>query len=126
MMVVNPRVLIVDDEADVRKFLAAALHEYGIAVTAAAKGRQALSLLADSEFELIIVDMSLPDMDGLELIRRVHRDFPLLKIAAISGFMGGALQREAVLAGADLTLRKPTPRLELRNAVRGVLDGSVK
>jgi len=124
-MLLAPRILIVEDEADVRTFFATALHDYGFAVTAAAKGRHALSLLRDSEFELIILDMSLPDMDGLELIRRVRCEFPFLKVAAVSGFMGGALQREAVSSGAHLTLRKPTPPMKLRNAVYRVLDGPI-
>ena len=124
-MVHVPRILLVDDETAVRKFFAAALTGYGFAVTAATSGRHALSLLSDSEFEVVIFDMSLPDLDGLELIRRARLDFPFLRIVAISGFMGGVLQREATSAGADVTLSKPTTPSQLRNTVYRSLDSSV-
>src|SRR5215469_12193899 len=122
MMVLAPRILIVDDEVHVRKLFVAVLAESGFDVTAAQSGRHALSLLSDAEFEIVIVDMCLPDMDGLELIRRLHGDYPFLKITAVSGFMGGALEREALSAGADATLSKPTTAMRLRNAVYALLD----
>jgi len=123
MMVLAPRILIVDDEVHVRKLFVAVLAESGFDVTAAQSGRHALSLLSDAEFEIVILDMCLPDMDGLELIRRLHGDYPFLKITAVSGFMGGALQREAMSAGADATLSKPTTAMRLRNIVYALLDG---
>lgn len=123
MMSPVPRILIVDDEAGVRTLFAIVLAECGFAVAAAANGRHALCLLGDSQFDVVIFDMSLPDVDGLELIRSVRLDSPFLKIAAISGFMGGALQREAITAGAVVTLRKPIPPVELQNAVHRILDG---
>jgi len=122
-MVLAPRILIVDDEVHVRKLFVAVLAESGFAVTAAQNGRHALSLLSDAEFDVVILDMCLPDMDGLELIRRLHGDYPFLKIAAVSGFMGGTLQREAMSAGADATLSKPTTAMRLRNTVYALLDG---
>jgi two-component system, NtrC family, response regulator PilR len=125
-MILVPRILVVDDEAAVRDFFQAVLHEHGFTITSTATGRHALSLLADSEFELTILDMSLEDMDGLELIRRVHADFPFSKIAAVSGYMGGVLEREAISAGADVTLSKPTSRMQLRNAVCRVLAHSIR
>jgi CheY-like chemotaxis protein len=92
-----PRILIVDDEATVRRFFAVVLSEDGYSVT----GRQALLLIHNTEFELIVIDMSLPDTVGVELISQVRADFLLLKILV------------NCVKHADETSdsRKPTPRV---------------
>jgi CheY-like chemotaxis protein len=120
-----PRILIVDDEAAVRQFFAAVLSEDGYSVTAAANGRHALLLLRDTEFELTILDMSLPDADGVELIRQLRGDFPHLKVLAVSGFMGRSLRDTATSVGATVTLAKPATPSELRRAVYQALDSSL-
>ena len=116
---------MVDDEATVLQFFAAVLAEDGYFVTIAASGRHALLLLRDTEFELIVLDMSLPDVDGVELIRQLRVDFPHVKVVAVSGFMGRSLRDAATSAGAVGTLGKPTTPTELRRAIYCALDTSL-
>ena len=113
----TPRILIVDDEDDVRTFLAQILSEDGYYITAVATARQALAAIRNREFELVVLDFSLPDGDGLEITRQIRSEIPHLHILAISGFMVGEMPHEAVAAGASAALPKPASPFELRQSV---------
>jgi CheY-like chemotaxis protein len=81
-----PRILIVDDEPNVRNLFLTILAEDGYYVTAVATARHALLVLREREVELVILDLSLPDADGLELVREIHAEFPYTRVLAVSGF----------------------------------------
>ena len=83
-----PRILIVDDEREVRDFFKQALSEDGYYVTAVGTARQGLNALGDGEFQVVVLDLSLPDGDGLEVVRQIRGEHPNLSILAISGFNG--------------------------------------
>ena len=112
-----PRILAVDDEYDIRTFFTQILLEEGYCVTAVATARHALAAVRNGEFELVVLDLSLPDSDGLELTRQIRSELPHLRILAISGFMVGDMPREAVAAGASATLPKPTTASSVRRKV---------
>ena len=84
-----PRILIVDDELTVRTFVERILSEDGYFVDAVGTARQALDALCDRTFDVALVDLSLPDGDGVELIRQMRIDAPHLSILATSGFLVG-------------------------------------
>jgi DNA-binding response OmpR family regulator len=119
-----PRILIVDDEPEVRAFLEQALSEDGYYVTAVATARHGLRALSDGEFQVVILDFSLPDADGLEVVRQIRGEHPDLSILAISGFMVGDMPSIALAAGATATLLKPTIPCEFLNTVYRLLDPS--
>lgn len=119
-----PRILIVDDEPTVRVFFEQMLSEDGYYVVAVGTVRQALRAIADRPFELALVDLSLPDGDGLELVRQMRAELPYLKILATSGFLVGTMPEVAMAAGATGTLSKPTTGSELRYAVFRLLEPS--
>jgi CheY-like chemotaxis protein len=119
-----PRILIVDDEPEVRAFFDQTLSEDGYYVTAVGTARQGLQALSDGEFQVVVLDFSLPDGDGLEVVRQIRGDHPHLHILAISGFMVGDMPSIALAAGATATLRKPTIPCELLNTVYRLLDPS--
>lgn len=119
-----PRILIVDDEPSVRVFFEQILSEDGYFVVAVGTVRQALRTIADHAFELALVDLSLPDGDGLELVRQLRMELPYLKILATSGFLVGTMPEVAMAAGATETLSKPTTGSELRCAVFRLLEPS--
>lgn len=121
-----PRILIVDDEPGVRAFFERILSEDGYYVTAVGTAHQAMRTLSDGEFEVVVLDFSLPDGDGLEIVRQIHSEAPHLPILAISGFMVGDMPTIALAAGATDTLAKPTTPRKLRNAVYRLLDASGK
>ncbi len=119
-----PRILVVEDEPVVRSLFEEVLSEDGYYITAVGTARHALHTLRNFEFELVILDMSLPDRDGAEVLGHIRSESPQLKILAASGFMAGGMHEIAMHAGATATLTKPTTPLELRRAVYRLLDPS--
>jgi len=67
------RVLVVDDEEDITFLLGSALRHFGFDVTTAATGRQGLDAVRAGEFDLVLLDVMLPDLDGFEVCRRLRR-----------------------------------------------------
>jgi CheY-like chemotaxis protein len=119
-----PRILIVDDESAVQRLFEAVLSQDGYSVSAVGTARHALLVLRDIAFDLVIVDMSLPDMPGLELLGHIRSESPLSRVLAISGFMEGPLRDTVTAAGAAAVLTKPVAPRELQDAVYRLLDPS--
>jgi len=122
-----PRILIADDDADVRSVLARHLASAGYEVLEAADGRGCLDVIRTTGVDLVIVDIYMPEVDGIAVIAQAHRDFPHVRILAISG--GGTVPRERTLEiaqrlGAQRTLTKPFDRDELMASVRELLGES--
>ena len=104
------RVLIVDDDALVRAAIAACLRHRGYVVHEASDGRKALTLLSHRSVELVICDILMPDVDGIELVMRLADRHPETRILAISGegqFGPGPFLTMAGHLGAHRTLAKP-------------------
>ena len=80
------RVLIVDDEAVVRSGISRALHNRNIATKTAANGEEALLLLNDHSFDLVLLDIKMEDMDGIELLRRIRTQYPETDVIMITGY----------------------------------------
>lgn len=101
------RILIVDDDAGVRQVLKNMLVAAGYTVTLANNGREAMERLQREGFDLIITDLVMPEQEGIETIKLLRRDYPEVKIIAISGAFGGDYLRIAGFLGAHRTLAKP-------------------
>lgn len=116
-------VLVVDDRPDVLGFVCAELESAGYAVQAAENGRQALEKQGEQPADVMLVDIFMPEMDGLETIDRVRAQFPRTRIVAMSSGARG-LQDYLKVArdiGADATLQKPFARDELLQVLKTVL-----
>jgi len=103
-------VLVIDDDEMLRRFIVELLTRRGYAVTEAENGRQALDVLGSCDFQAVITDIVMPDMEGLATIRQLKaRLGPSTRIIAISGEGGDFTQylRHAAAFGADATLEKP-------------------
>ena len=103
-------VLVVDDDPTVRAIATELLREERHAIVEAADGDEALRVLEATRAELVVLDMLMPNRDGLETIMEIRRRHPGVRILAISsgGSIGaGDLLRMARLFGADETLAKP-------------------
>ena len=115
------RILLVEDELEAAAVLAKGLREHAYAVDIASDGRQALDLAATSDYDLIVLDLLLPRIGGLEVCRRLRRDgltTPILMLTA----RGEPDQRVAGLdVGADDYLPKPYHFPELLARVRALL-----
>ena len=102
-------ILVVDDEPAERGLIRGVLEDAGYEVIEAADGKEAESVLAACEVDLIVTDIVMPEQEGLQTIRWVRKNRPGLKIVAISG-SGGPHLHAAELMGADAVLRKPLTR----------------
>ena len=117
-----PSVLIVDDEEAIRRLIRSTLEQAGYRVQEAADGKEGLSHYRQAPADLVIMDILMPDQDGLESILTLRREFPHAKIMAITGGsdMIGILNflDVARMLGARRTLQKPFEMHQLLDAVR--------
>ena len=124
------RILLVDDEKAVREPLRIKLERAGHEVMEAGNGNEADELLAQNSFELVITDIIMPKKEGLELIRDLKKNFPNVKIIAITGGdrqINQKLNLESALQlGADDMLQKPFTLSTLLRSVKICLSGTVR
>ena len=116
------QVLFVEDTADTRDLVEFSLQTEGFAVATAQTADEGLALARTKTFALIILDIGLPDKDGLELcreIRRFDQQTPILFYTAFAELLD---QEEAAKAGAQGTLRKPEDTARLGEAARQLID----
>lgn len=114
----QPRVLVVDDEADLRSLLEITLGRMGLHTRTAANLAQARQLLREHDFALCLTDMRLPDGTGLELIEEIQQQHPGLPVAMITAYGNMELAVEALRAGAFDCISKPVDLANLRTLVR--------
>lgn len=117
------RILIVDDEPDIRRFLRASLKLYQYEILEAATGMEAIQMVDDHRPDLIILDLGLPDLDGVEVTRQV-RQTSRIPIIILSVRNSENEKIEALDAGAEDYLTKPFGMGELLARVRVVLRRS--
>jgi two-component system, OmpR family, KDP operon response regulator KdpE len=113
------RVLVVDDEPQILRALRINLHARQYDVVTAGTGRGALDAAADAHPDLVILDLGLPDMDGVDVIRSLRR-WTHVPIVILSGRMNSAAKVNALDAGADDYVTKPFSVEELLARIRAV------
>ena len=104
------RILVVDDNTMMRTVMRAALERAGHEVTQAQDGERALQAVAAAAFDLIVTDIQMPGMGGLDLVNRVRASSPAAKILVISGFLEGSELKDmtsAATQGVQGSLEKP-------------------
>ncbi|MCQ9153995.1 response regulator [Acidomonas methanolica] len=122
----DPSVLIVDDEPAIRRLLRTTLVSQSWRVTEARTGESALSMAADSPPDIVVLDLGLPDIDGVDVLRRLRRSYPTLPVVILSVRDDERGKVAALEAGADDYVTKPFSMAELlarmRNALRHALQ----
>ena len=124
------KILVIDDEEDIRIVLRQVLELEGHAVSVAADGREGLALLEREGADVVITDIIMPGIDGVATLQRIKESHPNLPVIVISGggnvapmsYEPGAISTSAFLAsaqqaGADFTLTKPFDRSEILGAI---------
>ena len=120
-------ILVIDDDNDFRTILCATLEDAGHAVNEAGDGLAGIRSFRDSPADIVLTDMIMPEREGIETILELKRDFPDVKIIAMSG--GGRLETNSFLSfagkfGACGTLEKPFSAAHLLSAIDKVLADS--
>jgi two-component system KDP operon response regulator KdpE len=125
MRVASPKILVVDDEPPIRKLLRMGLTSQGYEVIDAPNGKVALNLLA-SRPDLVILDLGLPDIDGLDLLRRIRHHQANLPIVVLSSRGDEAGKVAALDLGADDYVTKPFGMEELFARMRAALRHQIQ
>jgi DNA-binding NtrC family response regulator len=116
------RVLIVDDEKNVRLTLSQALEALALETDAAMNGEEALAKLEKTDFGLMLLDLKMPGMDGLKVLRRVRDIRPDIKVIIITAHGTIDTAVEAMKLGAVDFIQKPFAPKEIRGLVKRVMD----
>lgn len=117
----GPTILIADDEAGLRLMLGRVLEKAGFVVIPVANGKEAVEAVGRCPVDLVITDLVMPEREGIETIVLLRREYPGLRIVAMSGAWGGQYLETAKLLGADAALEKPIEAANLVNLVRTLL-----
>jgi CheY-like chemotaxis protein len=115
-------ILVVDDNPADRDLFRGLLEKGGYVVTECGSGKEALSALETISVDLMILDLSMPDIDGFNVLQAVRAKHPGLKIIVVSGFLHGSMNQAAKLLGATATLDKNVAADKLLPVVRDLLN----
>jgi two-component system cell cycle sensor histidine kinase/response regulator CckA len=115
------RVLLVEDDPEIRRLLLQILQSLGYEVVAAGTGEEAGTLPTEPAFDLLITDVSLPGIAGPELARGLRDRWPSLKVIVMSGYAEGEVLREDIANGSVRFLQKPIDFETLAHEIRAVL-----
>ena len=110
---VMAKILLAEDDDDMRNFLVKALQKAGHEVTSFAEGMSAFEEIKQASFDLLLTDIVMPEMDGIELARRASELDPTLKIMFITGFAAVALHPDSKAPRDAKVLSKPFHLREL-------------
>ena len=115
------KIILAEDDTDMRRFLAKALENAGYEVVAFDNGMAAYHRLREEPFELLLTDIVMPEMDGIELARRASELDPDIKIMFITGFAAVALNPDSRAPKEAKVLSKPFHLRDLVNEVQRLL-----
>ena len=113
MIKIPTRVLLVDDEVDFVEMLSLRLNEVGEKVTPAYSGRECLEILGQKAIDVVILDIRMPGMDGIETLREIKKRFPLVEVMMLTGHGTTETAVEGMKIGAFDYLMKPASFDEL-------------
>ena len=114
MIKIPIRVLVVDDEADFTDILALRLTDAGEVAQKAYSGKECLQKLAKDAIDVVILDIKMPGMDGIETLREIKRRHPIVEVILLTGHGTTETAVEGMKLGAFDYLLKPTDFDELR------------
>ncbi len=120
----NQRILVVDDEKNIRLTLGQTLEMVGYQVQTAVNGEDALKQLAVGAFDLILLDLRMPGMDGMQVLQQIVEERPELRVIVVTAHGTVETAVEAMKIGAVDFIQKPFAPQEIRSLVAQVLDQS--
>jgi DNA-binding NtrC family response regulator len=117
-------ILVVDDESEIREGLELLLTSEGYGVSSAGTGESGLAKLEETPFDLLLLDVSLPDRNGLDLLKEIHRRDPRLAVVLITAYGSIEMARTAFKSGAMDYITKPWSNDELLAQVAQAVESS--
>jgi DNA-binding NtrC family response regulator len=118
----RPKVLVVDDERSIRDMLSAALRQWGYEVTLAPSGAEALGMLKGQLLDAALIDIRMPEMDGIELLRELKRYDSSMEVVIMTGYPTVITAVEALKEGAYDYLTKPLIMDELKHLLARLIE----
>jgi DNA-binding NtrC family response regulator len=119
----NSRLLIVDDEADIRSSLTRRYSLKGFEVESAEGVEAALAILERKPFQVVVSDIKMPGIDGIELLRRIRSEYPMTRVIMMTGYVTLENGLACLRHGADTCIFKPLEDLsEMDDAIQKALD----
>ena len=118
----KPRILHVDDDPDIRLLISASLHEFGYVVATAGTNAEALELAKQLKFDLCILDVRLPDGNGIELCQNILVLQPKVPVLYYSAYASDEEQEAALSVCGDAYLKKPVSANILEKTIAELLN----
>jgi len=122
----QPHVLAIDDEEAILHLIRLWLEPEGCRVHTASEGEEALGYVSQRTPDLVLLDLNMPGMNGVEFLRRFREDHADVPVLVVTGYPDGDLMHEALRYGPLTLLAKPVQRSQLVRSVRIALRGSLE
>lgn len=125
-MTESPTVLLIDDNRDLAENLREILEDLDIPADIAEAGVPALTMLEAGDYDLVITDLRMPDMDGIDVLRTINQRWPRLPVVIMSAYANDVAMRDAAAAGALEILSKPVDIEHMIGLVKRIAEPNAK
>ena len=116
------RILVVDDEDALRTVLSSELMSVGYEVSSASDGEEAISMVQNKKFDLVLLDIKMPKVDGFEALKFIKKSYPAMKVIMLTGFADLKNAIESKKHGAEDFVSKPYDLVDLLTTIERVLS----
>jgi DNA-binding NtrC family response regulator len=116
------RILVVDDEDALRMVLSSELSSSGYEVATASDGDEAITVVQNKKFDLVLLDIKMPKVDGFEVLKFIKKNFPGVKVIMLTGFADLKNAIESKKHGAEDFVSKPYDLVDLLKTIERVLS----
>jgi len=116
------RILVVDDEDALRTVLSKELSSAGYEVSTASDGDEAISVVQNKKFDLVLLDIKMPKVDGFEVLKFIKKTYPAIKVIMLTGFADLKNAIESKKHGAEDFVSKPYDLVDLLTTIERVLS----
>ncbi len=121
----SPCLLVIDDEPRIRKLIRIHLESAGYKVLTAATGAEGLEVVQNTEIDLVLLDLKMPEMNGPEIVSKLKKSHPALPIIVVTGYPDSQLMMEINVQCPIMLVAKPIDKKVLLSAVRITLEGTL-
>lgn len=115
------KVLVIDDEDIVRTSCIRVLSPEGYQVSVAQNGMEGIRMIEEENFDVVLTDLKMPDMDGIEILKKIKKEWPSIEVIIITGYQAIDAAKKSINLGAFEYIEKPfTPDVVLQAVMKAV------